>query len=142
VLDRHEAGELPMRNVAGMLRCRDMARTEQLAIDGWLEDERLSASERDILYFYKFHLARIESTTMNAIGYVGTDREGDDATGGWWGEQSGKAIMELIGVGPQLFKLPSDSDLYARYRAQQAERTPTHPRIVEGDIADFTRGSE
>jgi len=119
VLDRQDMGDLPLRTVAIVLEARDQARAEQRWIDEWIAFEKLDQGVLDAVQFYKMQLARVEATSMVAISFIGTDREADPATGGWWSQIAGKAVVDVIGVAPMLVALPEDSEEYATWKAAQ-----------------------
>lgn len=95
------------RMVAPILELRDMARTEQSWVDALLRDEEFSQDHTDRLLLYKMMLAVVESTTIMAVAYIGSDREdSEDAT--WWSHNAGVVMAKTLAVVPQMLALPED----------------------------------
>lgn len=85
----------PVRRIAVILAVRDIARQEQDWVRGFLREETPSQEVLDSLHFYHARLAQIESISMMAIAYIGTDREqSEDAS--WLASTSGALTGDFI----------------------------------------------
>jgi hypothetical protein len=80
-----------VRMIAIILEIRDMARAEQAYVDGLFRDDTPPEAVANALRFVKGQFAIIEAATMNAIAYIGSDRqESQEAT--WWATWAGEAV--------------------------------------------------
>jgi len=84
-----------------------MVRREQAWIDSLLKDEIFEPAHEDLLLLYKMMLAVTESTTIVAVGSVGSDKEGS-AEGHWWAFRAGEVLAQTLGLVPELMALPED----------------------------------
>ncbi|MDP3984721.1 MAG: hypothetical protein Q8Q52_06950 [Acidimicrobiia bacterium] len=95
------------RRVSQMLEVREMVRREQAWIDSLLKDEIFEPAHEDLLLLYKMMLAVTESTTVVAVGFIGSDKEGS-AEGRWWAFRAGEVLAQTLGLVPELMALPED----------------------------------
>lgn len=105
VLQSRERREPPLRQVAVVLELRDMARTEQTWIDSLMREEVFGDDHRDVLHFYKAHLAQVEATSMMSVAYIDTDKETTEEAG-WWAETAGAQVVKTIALVEHLIGLP------------------------------------
>ncbi len=97
----------PVRRIAMILAVRDVARQEQDWVRAFLREETPSQNVLDTLHFYHARLAQIESISMMAIAYVGTDREQSDEAS-WLASTSGSLTVDFVAdLAEQIAVLPS-----------------------------------
>lgn len=97
----------PVRRLEQLIAVRDVARYEQDWVREFLREEMPTQDMLDTLNYYHVHLAQIESATMIAVAYVGTDREqGDEAS--WWARTAGELTMQFVpDMAPLIGNLPA-----------------------------------
>lgn len=117
-MDRSDASGSSLFNMAVAMELRDLAREEQRWVDDQIDTSSFDDSALTGLYYYKLKLARIEGATTVALGYVGTELEGDEKTGGWWARNAGQALAEIADVSSAALLIPEDTAEYRIWKAR------------------------